>query len=59
MGKQKGVKMGLLMEDSALALMMVMLMEPVMGEGNPGQAVALHFDPARLHRFDSQGKVIV
>ncbi|MCA3554816.1 ABC transporter ATP-binding protein [Aestuariivirga sp.] len=27
--------------------------------GKPGDAVALRFDAARLHRFDSQGKVIV
>ncbi|PZF75523.1 sugar ABC transporter ATP-binding protein [Aestuariivirga litoralis] len=27
--------------------------------GKPGDMVALHFDPSRLHRFDSQGKVLV
>ena len=28
-------------------------------EGKPGTPVALRFDPTRLHRFDSQGKVLV
>ncbi|MFO1131206.1 MAG: ABC transporter ATP-binding protein [Hyphomicrobiales bacterium] len=28
-------------------------------EGRPGTPVALRFDPTRLHRFDSQGKVLV
>ena len=27
--------------------------------GKPGQAVSLGFDKARIHRFDSQGKVLV
>lgn len=27
--------------------------------GRPGEAVSLRFDPARIHRFDHQGKVLV
>ena len=27
--------------------------------GKPGETIALRFDPSRIHRFDSQGKVLV